>query len=73
MKELIETVEKLAGQTSFRGPDILIMKNLYSKYINSNHRVCISCPGSVNHMINVFRHFKDITIIKIKTEYGEEI
>lgn len=72
MEELINIVVKLAGQSSFRGDDLITMKNLYSKYINANHQVCMTCPGSVNHMINVFKNFKDITINKIKKEYGTE-
>lgn len=68
MEELIETVEKLASATSFRGDSLITMKNLYTRYINKNHNICMSCPGSINHMITVFRTQKDSMIKKITLE-----
>jgi len=69
MVELIEEIEKLCSQTSFRGNDIERIKTLYGKYINNRDRFCSHCPGSVNKMIKTFQGHKDIMISKVIIEF----
>jgi len=65
MREDLENIIRLSTQTSFRKKDLLILKNLYSKYINNNHNICMQCPGSINHMINVFKAHTERLIAKL--------
>lgn len=71
MEEYLEEIEMLSAKTSFRKDSLLRIKWYYGKYINNKHNICMSCPGSINHMINVFKAHKEILIRKIIAEYGE--
>jgi hypothetical protein len=73
MKEQLENIERLTEQSSFRGDDLVTIKNLYTRYINNNHNICMNCPGSINQMINVFKAHKEIMIRKIYSENPELI
>ena len=66
MEQDRERIIKLCSQTSFRGSDLPDMRNLYLKYISNQLNVCLSCPGSVRHMVTVFQQNKELMLDKLK-------
>jgi len=54
-----EQIIRLCDLTSFRGNDLVILKNLYLKYINNKALICMSCPGNLKHHIKSFQQNKE--------------
>lgn len=73
MKALKETklqdiidIERLMIKTSFHPEDILLLKNLYIKYIDNKAVICTSCPGSLQHYVRNFQGMALGVIAKIR-------
>lgn len=56
---------RLCGKSGFQPADLVNLRNLYHKYINSGAAICLSCPSSLQHYVKVFQANKDNMLKKI--------
>jgi len=62
----IEEIKRLCDKSSFKADDLVSLRNLYVKYIDSKANICLSCPSNLRHHIKIFQQNKDNMIKKVE-------
>ena len=59
---------RLCGKSTFKPEDLVTLRNLYHRYIDSRAGICLSCPSGLRHYINTFKLLKNNMLQKIQNE-----